>query len=91
MKPLHALRGLARAYKAQATVNDFFNKVERHFSSLGAEEIGITYCAGDGFLIADGRGRGNNYEATTENIDKLFSLKTAEEVYAFVDSLECSL
>ncbi|HGW5741345.1 TPA: hypothetical protein ACNIOD_002635 [Acinetobacter baumannii] len=91
MKPLHALRGLAKAHKAQTTVNDFFKEVEQHFSSLGAQEIGITYSAGDGFLIADGRGRGNNYELTTEIIEKLFSLKTANEIYKFIDSLECSL
>ncbi|EPF6349232.1 hypothetical protein L2Z47_03950 [Acinetobacter baumannii] len=91
MKPLHALRGLAKAHKAQATVNEFFKEVDQHFSSLGAHEIGITYCAGDGFLITDGRSKGDNYEATTEVMEKLFSLKTANEVYAFIDTLECSL
>ncbi|EHU3263656.1 hypothetical protein AYA92_RS02380 [Acinetobacter baumannii] len=91
MKALHALRGLARAHKAQTIVNDFFKEVEQHFSSLGAHEIGITYCAGDGFLITDGRGKGDNYEATTEIIEKLFSLNTAYEIYEFIDSLECSL
>ncbi|MFW1776603.1 hypothetical protein ACG9XQ_05615 [Acinetobacter baumannii] len=91
MKPLQALRGLARAHKAQTTVNDFFKEVEQHFSSLGVHEIGITYCAGDGFLITDGRSKGDNYEATTEIIEKLFSLKTANEIYEFIESLECSL
>lgn len=91
MKSIQALRGLARAKKAQVIVDDFFKEVDQHFSSLGAQEIGITYCAGDGFLITDGRRKGDNYETTSQNIEKLFSFKTAEEIYEFIDSLECSL
>ncbi|MEK5783522.1 hypothetical protein [Acinetobacter pittii] len=91
MKAIQALRGLARAKKAQVIVDDFFKEVDQHFSSLGAQEIGITYCACDGFLITDGRRKGDNYEITSQNIEKLFSFKTAEEIYEFIDSLECSL
>ena len=91
MKAKHFWKRLAEAQEAQEIVNKFFVDVDRHFSEIGAQEIGFTYCAGDGFLLTDGRNRGDNYAISVEAVEKLFSLNSADEVFSFISSLRDSV